>query len=389
MSKRIIALPITLVLTFSLFGQVALAAENGTVEGYVRDSQTHEALPGATVFIVATTMGASTDLNGRFFISDVPPGSYTLRVTYIGYKPQELHALLHPGADLKIDIALEPVGVKGKEVVVTAQAAGQNAAINQQLSANQIVNVVSAARIQELPDANAAESVGRLPGISVIRSGGEADEVVIRGLQPKYNEIMIDGIQISSANPNNRSTDLSDISSNMLEGIQVWKTVTPDMDADVIGGVVNFELREARVKKPGVPQFSLVGQGGYNNLPDAYNQFNNYKYVGSAEDRFLSDKLGIFAQVDVERKNLSSNELGASYDHMDTSTTKYITTGLSLYDIPRDRRRYNGTVVLDYRLPQGKIKVTNFLSSGITDVQTREEDFYLLSNARSYGLVSM
>ena len=388
MSKRIIALPITLVLAFSFFGQVALAAQNGTVEGYVRDSQTHEALPGATVFIVGTTMGASTDLNGRFFISDVPPGSYTLRVTYIGYKPRELDALLHPSADLKIDIALEPVGVKGKEVVVTAQAAGQNAAINQQLSSNQIVNVVSAARIQELPDANAAESVGRLPGISVIRSGGEADEVVIRGLQPKYNEIMIDGIQISSANPDNRSTDLSDISSNMLEGIQVWKTVTPDMDADVIGGVVNFELREARVEKPGVPRISLVGQGGYNNLPDAYNKFDNYKYVGSVEDRFMNEKLGIFAQIDVERKNLSSNELGASYDHLGNSTTQYVTTGLGLYDIPRDRRRYNGAVVLDYRLPEGTIKVTNFLSSGITSVHDWAENFYILSNARSYGLSS-
>ncbi len=369
-------------------GGIAFADGSGTVEGYVRDSQTHDGLPGANVLVVGTSLGASTDLNGRFVVSNVPAGSYVIRATYIGYNSKEYHVRVTSNETVKINLYLESVGVKGKEVVVTAQAAGQNAAINQQLSSDKIVNVVSAARIQELPDANAAESVGRLPGVSVIRSGGEADEVVIRGLQPKYNEIMIDGIQISSANPDNRSTNLSDISSNMLEGIQVWKTVTPDMNADVIGGVVNFELREAQVKQPGVPQFSLIGQGGYNNLPDAYNRFNNYKYVGSVEDRFLGDRFGVFAQVDVERKNLSSNEFGASYDHVGNSNTQYVCTGLSLYDIPRDRKRYNGALVLDYRLPEGRIKFTNFLSSGLTNVYNREEDFYILSNSRSYGLAS-
>ncbi len=77
------------------------------------------------------------------------------------------------------------MGIQGEVVVVTAQAAGQNEAINTQLSSQQIVSVVSAARIQELPDANAAESVGRLPGVSILRNGGEGSEVVIRGLQPR------------------------------------------------------------------------------------------------------------------------------------------------------------------------------------------------------------
>ena len=116
------------------------------------------------------------------------------------------------GETLRQDFKLVAVSIQGETVVVTAQASGQNAAINQQLASNAITNVVSAARIQELPDANAAESVGRLPGVSVLRSGGEGTQIVISGLQPKYNNVTVDGVRMASSNPNDRGTDLSMIS---------------------------------------------------------------------------------------------------------------------------------------------------------------------------------
>ncbi len=369
-----------------IFNYKSTLASNSNVEGYVKDSKTGEALLGANVMLAGTSMGTATDMNGKYHIVNVLPGVYTIRATYIGYKTQNIKIIIKQGESLKQDFKLDPVGIKGKAIVITAQATGQSQAINQQLSSDQIINVVSAAKIQELPDANAAESVGRLPGISVLRNGGEGTEVVIRGLQPKYNQILIDGIQMASSNPNDRSTDLSMISSNMLEGIQVSKTVTPDMDADVIGGTVNFELREAKVAVPGVPKFGLLVQGGYNNLADAYNRLNNYKYVGSAEDRFLNDKLGVFAQIDIERKNLSSNELGASYNHLGNSLTQYITTGLNLYDISRDIQRNNGALVIDYKLPEGKIKLSNFASTGSSYNPSRQETFDITNNAHYYGL---
>ena len=90
------------------------------------------------------------------------------------------------------------VTVSTDEIVVTAQASGQNAAINQQLSSDNIVNVVSSLRIRALPDANAAESIGRLPGVSLVRDGGQATQVVIRGISPEYNQITIAGVPIPS-----------------------------------------------------------------------------------------------------------------------------------------------------------------------------------------------
>lgn len=362
------------ILVFSICG-AASASVSPSVQGTVKDAQTGEPLPGASVLLLGTSLGGSTDLNGKYTIKNVPPGKYTARATYIGYKSSTADIEVKEGTILTQDFSLEAVGIQGQAVIVTAQASGQNQAINQQLSSQQITSVVSAARIQELPDANAAESLGRLPGLSVLRSGGEADEVVIRGLAPRFNQIMINGVELTSSNPNDRSMDLSMISSNMLESMEVKKTVTPDMDASVIGGVVNLELREARVSTPGVPVIGLLAQGGYNALPNAHNKLNNYKYVGSVEDRFLDDRFGIFVQADVERKNLTSNQLGAAYENDGNQIPLYFMDALNLDNIARDRQRYDGAVVLDYRLPAGTIKLSNFLSTGTTNAVDRGEAF--------------
>jgi len=173
MPRRIIKASGLLMMFFFFLIRPVFSAENGTIEGSIIDSQTGEALPGANLLLQGTSLGAASDLNGKFTIRNVPPGSYKMRATYIGYNYKEVNVVVQAGATLKLEVKLEAVGVKGKEVVVTAQASGQSSAINRQLSSVQITNVVSAAKIQELPDANAAESVGRLPGVSLIREGGE------------------------------------------------------------------------------------------------------------------------------------------------------------------------------------------------------------------------
>jgi len=385
--RRIVSVLFILALVTPFFNGTVLAA-GGSIEGYVKDSKTGEPLFGANIILIGTSMGGATDMDGKYIIPAVPTGTYSVRISYIGYNEQKAEIKVQTGANTKKNFSLEAVGIEGQVVEITAQASGQMQAINQQLTSSQIINVVSAAKIQELPDANAAESIGRLPGVSVLRNGGEGNEVVVRGLAPKFNKIMIDGVEMSSTNPDDRSTDLSMISSNMLEGIEVSKSVTPDMDANVIGGTVNFNLREAKTKEPGIPSFSLLTQGSYNNLPDAVNKFNNYKYVISGEDRFLDDRFGVFAQIEIERKNLSSNELGATYTHPGENYVQYLTTGLNLYDILRDRQRYNGALVIDYKLPEGKIKFTNFLSSGGTNIQNRQEYFDILYNQHSYTLTN-
>ncbi len=383
-----------ILLTFIILLSVeSIYADNySRIDGQIRDSNTNEPLPYANVVLVGTSLGAASDINGNYMILNVPQGTYVLRSTFIGYETEDVSIVVSSGERISQDFELKyGAVVKGKALIVTAQARGQMEAINRQLSAQSIMNVVSSAKIQELPDANAAESIGRLPGVSITRVGGEGEKVVIRGFSPKYNSVTIDGIKMASSDANNRSADLSMISSNMLESIEVSKSVTADQDADVFGGTVNFKIRKAEGGKKGLG-FHLLAQGGYTGLSNAYNKYNNYKIVPSVEGRFFDERFGVFAQMISERKNLTSNEFGAQYDHHSDSVTDYATESINLNYIDRDRERTNGALVFDYRLPQGSISFSNFYSSGNTHIQNRGEIFDIQagtsSNQHFYNLRS-
>ena len=371
----------TVILFFLISTISTLQATTTTsIKGYVKDAKTGSPLPGANIWIVGTGLGAASDIRGRYVIPKVAPGSYTLRVTFIGYKTVEATVQVFSGEPVIKDFKLENIGVKGKTVTITAQAEGQTAAINQQLTSRAIVNVVSSARIQELPDANAAESVGRLPGISLLRQGGEGNKVVIRGLAPKYNSVKIAGVKIASTDYNDRSVDLSMISPYMLEGIEVVKAITPDMEADALGGTINFKLREA---KQGL-KYDLLCQGGYNGLKNSYNDF---KLVGNASNRFFNNQLGIFAQLDIEQRNRSSNVMGASYEVISPELGKNNPVnimGLNLNDITRIKDRYGGTLVFDYRIPSGNIVFNNFYSYSDTRAQSRSQSFGIALSTHDY-----
>ena len=279
-----------------------LFAQSITIEGIVKDKKTQKSLIGANVFIVGTSIGTSTDGNGKYKLSNVNLGSYTLKASYIGYQEVEIDLDLTSAENITQDFELSYVSLQGEAIEVTAQARGQIDAINEQIKAKSIKNIVSSDRIQELPDANAAETVARIPGVSIRREGGEGNKVIIRGLSPKYNKVMVDGTNLASTDPDNRSTDLSMISQYMLEGIEVTKAGTPDQEGDVLGGTVNFKLKKA----PSGLHGNFVTQGMQNGLQETN---NDYKLVGSISNRFLGDRLGALISLDAEKRNRSSHNL--------------------------------------------------------------------------------
>ncbi len=321
--------------------------------GYVMDATTSEPLPGANIYLKETILGSATDLKGKFEILNVPPGKYVLVANYIGYDEKIQEIEVKAGKPTSVVINLTFKTLEGEVIEVTAQAEGQMAAINQQVSSNSIVNVVSEAKIRELPDANAAESVGRLPGVSVLRSGGEGTKVVIRGLSPQYNTININGVRMAASGSGDRSSDLSMISPYMLEGIEVSKAATVEQDADVLGGSVNFKIKKA----PKEFKIDALLQGGYNRIARTY---NNYKMMLGLSNRYFNNSLGVFGQFIMENRNRSSQEFGANYAMDDLVLRDVYFTTLNLDDIFREKKRYGATLVFDYDLPQGNLVFSNF-----------------------------
>ena len=368
------------ILAFYITGTF-LYSQSASISGTVKDILNGDALIGANVFIQETSLGAATTDNGQYQINNVNLGTYTVKVSYIGYQSKEVEITLSEAKNYVQDFNLAYTTVEGKTVLVTAQAKGQMDAINRQLKAKSIKNIVSSDRIQELPDANVAESVARIPGVSIRREGGEGNKVVIRGLSPQYNKVTVNGTNLASTDPDNRSTDLSMISQYMLDGIEVTKAGTPDQEGDVLGGTVNFILKKA------APGFhgSLVTQGMHNGLK---NTNDDNKIVMSLSNRFFNDRIGILGQIDSENRNRSSHNLGASYVNAPAeldSLNALSFQGLTLTDMARLNDRTNTLFVLDAKIPFGTISYSGLNSKIDKEEISYADNYALLSEIRHYN----
>ena len=356
---------------------IVQSAMAGTIRGTVYDSDTGLPLAAANVQVEGTIIGSAADLNGVYIIHNAPEGNQTLEASYIGYESKKVQVTVPANDVLRKDISLNPIAVQGQTVTVTAQAMGQLQAINQQLASNRIVNVVSEARIQELPDFNAAQALSRLPAVSTLQSSGEANKVVIRGLAPKYNQITLNGVRLASTGStqigvasqggtagtisNDRSVDLSLLSPYMLKSISVYKALTPDLNADAIGGVVNMELRDA----PTGLHTDVLWQSGYTQKS---NQYGNYRAVASASDRVWGDRLGIYVLGNIEKYDRDADNMNASYIVTDSKTigeNGYLPVRVSGVTLNRHfeiRKRYGANLIMDYKLKNGSIKFINMFS---------------------------
>jgi TonB-dependent receptor len=383
-----------------------------TLSGSVKDAKSGEPLPGANVVFVGAGFGGATDVNGHYTIRRIPAGDYKVKVSFVGYQTHESKLTIDPSTSgtMARDFKLIPATIEGEEIVISGQASGQNAAISKQLVSLPVMNVVSAAKIQELPDMTAADAVGRLPGVALIRVGGEGSQVIIRGMAPQYNQVTIEGVELPSDIPSSnnitgvdaasgalarlgdRAEDLSMISSNMIGGIEVVKAITPDMDATLIGGTINFTLRRAAHSTPAIPRnlswvpaVELRTEGGYNGLK---NTRNDYRLVASLEDRFLEESFGIFLQGSLERRNLSDNTMTASLSLLNKAAleaAKPAVGSIFVSDNFRTRERKGLTAVLDYQHEGGEIDLVSFYSSGLTRTANRNISFSVSGGSAALG----
>ena len=342
--------------THSLYAQGV-----GNISGRVVDRASGEELPYANVQLEGTSFGISTNDDGEYILHQVPAGDYNLITTYIGYKEQTMPVTVVADGALEVDIELDYAAVEGVEVIVSAQASGQMGAINQQLNSNTIKNVVSADRIKDVPDVNAAESVSRLPGLSLVRSGGEGQKVAVRGISPQYNVMKVNGVRMQSTDRNDRSVDLNMIAPNILSGIEVTKALTADMDADAVGGTVNLKIGKAAEGVQG--NFSL--QGGYGSLA---NTFENYRVSGFLSNRYFDNKFGVQVSGFLDNFNRNADILSVGYalneeDILEDGFIPIDLNRVSIIDRVTDRQRLGGSLVFDYQFENGSLIMNNFISN--------------------------
>jgi TonB-dependent receptor len=331
------------------FAVFQLEGQSGSVSGTVYDTDGKTTLPGASVYLKNNlSAGTASDFDGTFILINIPVGPQTISVSYTGYKTTEITVEVVAGAIATFEAVLPASVYSGETILVTAQALGQAKAINQQLNSDAIANFVSADKIKELPDVNAAEAISRLPGVAINRSGGEGSKVVVRGLDPKFTAISINGVRLPSTSGTDRSVDLSLISPELLSGIELFKSPTADMDGDALGGSINLNI----IKAPKEAKASIKVLGGYNDITGT---LQDYKATASVARRVFGGKLGITATGNIERFNRSGESINQSWGDdlgvlLDTAQNIFAQRGNNLRFQERleIRQRQNGSLGLDF-----------------------------------------
>ena len=285
------------------------AQQRSQIAGRVSDSE-NLAMPGANVYIESLKTGAVTDVNGDYTIVDVPAGTYEVSISYIGYQEERQTVTVTAGRVAVANFRLKP-GIMLGEVEIGASLQGQAKALNQQNNSPNITNIVASDQVGRFPDANIGDALKRLPGINVEYDQGEARFGLIRGTESRYNSVMINGERIPSAEAETRSVQLDLIPSDMIQTIEVNKTLTPDMDGDAIGGSINLVTKSQPVG------FRLSGT-----LGSGMNLLSKKPiWLGSIVlgDRFADDRIGIMFSASIYDHYLGSDDIEADWTYDDAN----------------------------------------------------------------------
>jgi TonB-dependent receptor len=317
----------------------------GTVQGVVKDAAGN-VLPYANIMVKDMERGVIAGADGKFTLW-LPAGNYTLVARYIGYDNFEATVTIVDDQTVTQDLVLREGASRLDGVTVYGKLSrGQAKALNQQKNAINVKNVVSYDQFSKYPDRNAAEALQRVPGIAISRDQGEGELVSIRGMSPRFNAVQVNGQRIPSPDPDNdRAVGLDLLQVDIMESIEVSKTLTPDMDGDAIGGTVNFNLKQA----PEDPILNVIAAGGMNQQQSDFRDLGRglQSYAAVLGKRFFNNKLGVIGSGSFYRTDRGSLLHQYTYEETDVYNTTLSQKRSNDYDVRRTR--YGLMISPDYR----------------------------------------
>ena len=250
---------LTVSCTITLLHSAIAVAQNdgGTISGKVNDPR-QAVLVGARIQVQPGGKSGVTDTNGEFSIAGLRPGLYTVTISNPGFALYSSDVLVSADKPVRLNAVLQ-IGTQNEIVDVTGvREGGEIEALSIERTADNIVQVLPADVITSLPNTNIADAVGRMPSVSLERDEGEGKYIQIRGTEPRLNNTTIDGIHVPSPE-GIRNVKLDVIPADLVSSVEANKTLSPNQDADAIGGSANLVTRTPADQ----PYISLMGMGGY------------------------------------------------------------------------------------------------------------------------------
>jgi TonB-dependent receptor len=329
-------------------------AQAGQVVGTVSDASRTRTLASAQVTIVELGRTIEADRGGRYRFPDVPAGTYTLRVVYSGAEPVDTAITVDASGDLVQDVA---VG-SGGDILVNGQRATLASSLSRQRGADGVESVLTRDSIGQFPDQNVAESVRRAPGVNVLNDQGEGRFVAVRGLDPSLNAASLNGVRVPAPEADTRSVALDVVAAELIESIEIKKSLTPDMDADTIGASVEINTTSAFDRKKDLLTGSI--EGSYNNYSGEVTPKGSVSFSKKIADNFgisggASYYLRKFETDNIEMDGWSEPGFAETVEYRD-------------YDVRR--LRTGGSLSLDWQ----PVESTQLYARGIYNRFSDQED---------------
>lgn len=266
-------------------------------------------------------------------------------------------------------------------IEVRAQLESQIRAVDLKRSSNAIEDAVSSDALGQYPDKNVAESLQRLPGISVTRDQGEGRYVVVRGLDANLNSVSVDGIAIGTPDNSSRAAPMDVIPSDSTERLRVVKSPTPDMPGDAIGGAILVETASA---------FDREGRSLRGKIEGSHQQLSGETSPKAAFNysEVFNDTFGIAAGVNYQKRTFESDNSEVEYGDVSgnkdpTTTRPGEITALNLqnrkYEI--ERKRIGANLNFDWRPNEDSRYYLRTLYSQFDDAETRQRVIFNFNSA--------
>jgi len=357
-------IPIFLLFAASFFAlNVNAQGDRGSLTGHVTDSS-GSVLQGASVELQPTGATVVTDQQGSYFVKDLAPGTYTITITYVGFSLFTKVLNVTAGQIVTVDAKMQVSSVRD-EIVVTSERTGAEAEeINRQRTADNIVQVLASDVITSLPNANIADALGRLPSVTLERDEGEGKYVQIRGTEPRLTNVTIDGINVPSPEPGVRQIKLDTIPADLVDSVEINKTLQANMDGDGIGGSVNLVTKMAEDR----PTIALYGSGGYTPI---VNGRGVTETGGSVGQRFGSSKrFGLLLAGHYDWNGRGIDDIEPTPDAIQPVAGGPITPYYDSMDVREyryNRTRWGFATTADYKLGEGSSIYIRALYSDFMD----------------------
>ena len=255
-------------------------------------------------------------------------------------------------------------------VEVRPQLESQTRAVDLKRSSDAIQDAVSSDAMGVYPDKNVAESLQRLPGVSVTRDQGEGRFVVVRGLDANLNSVSIDGIAVGTPEDSSRAAPLDVIPSDSTERLRVVKSPTPDMPGDAIGGAILVESasafdRDGRSLR-GKVEASHQDLSGHTSPKAAF----NYSEV-------FADTFGVALGVNYQNRRFESDNSEVEYGEFDGgSEDDLFATSLQHRKYEIERKRVGANLNFDWRPDEDSQYYLRTLYSQFDDAETRQRTIF-------------